>query len=152
VQFQVLVDRQVKAHTPVIRDRMLHTVAVDLTGAEEVVLRVRNGGDDHGADHAGWGFARFIEAGAHDPLEEPAELRSTREAAMAMLQSMVLCRLGEKETARAWFAKADAWVEESQSDDEHLLQFRAQAAEFLETADALPPEKERSPESEEDDD
>ena len=35
-----------------------------------MTLRVLNGGDGYGWDHAAWGFARFIEAGMNDTLEK----------------------------------------------------------------------------------
>jgi hypothetical protein len=70
VQFQVLVDGQKKAESPVMRPKKSQSLAVDVTGAKEVTLRVFNGGDGYGWDHAVWGWARFIEAGKTDPLPE----------------------------------------------------------------------------------
>ncbi|MCY3022074.1 MAG: NPCBM/NEW2 domain-containing protein, partial [Planctomycetota bacterium] len=70
VQFQVLVDGQKKAETPVLRPRETRPLAVDVTGAKEIILRVLNGGDGYGWDQAVWGFARFIEDGAQDPMKD----------------------------------------------------------------------------------
>jgi hypothetical protein len=70
VQFQVLADGQVRAESPVLRPRVVHRFRVDITGAREVTLRVLNGGDGSTCDHAVWGLARFIAAGADDPLAQ----------------------------------------------------------------------------------
>jgi hypothetical protein len=70
VQFQVLVDGEKKAESPVLKPRKIHSLSVDVKGAREVTLRVLNGGDGYAWDHAAWGFARFLEAGAEDPLDE----------------------------------------------------------------------------------
>jgi hypothetical protein len=70
VQFQVLVDGEKKAESPVLKPRKIHSLSVDVKGAREVTLRVLNGGDGYAWDHAVWGFARFLEAGAEDPLDE----------------------------------------------------------------------------------
>ena len=59
VQFQVLVDGQKKAESPVMRPKKVHALVVDVTGAKEITLRVLNGGDGYGWDHAVWGWARF---------------------------------------------------------------------------------------------
>jgi len=67
VQFQVLVDGALKAESPVMRPGAIHAFRVDAAGAQEITLRVLNGGDGYTCDHAAWGFARFIEAGAADP-------------------------------------------------------------------------------------
>ena len=45
-----------------------HELIVDLAGAKEVTLRVLNGGDGYGWDHAVWGMARFLKAETKDPL------------------------------------------------------------------------------------
>lgn len=41
----------------------------------EVTLRVLNGGDGYTRDHAAWDLARFLQAGAADPLDSPARGR-----------------------------------------------------------------------------
>jgi hypothetical protein len=71
VQFQVLVDGQKKAESPVMLPKKTHDLVVDLSGAREVTLRVGNGGDGYSYDHAVWGLARFLEAASKDPLDEP---------------------------------------------------------------------------------
>ncbi len=72
VQFQVLVDGKVRERDPCpARFESFKHIAVDVAGAKEVVLRVLNGGDGGSIRPAVWGFARFVEAGAEDPLEEP---------------------------------------------------------------------------------
>ncbi len=68
VQFQVLVDGRKKAESPVMRPRQVHDLTVDVRGAKEITLRVLNGGDGYGWDHAVWGLARFLKNGAKDPL------------------------------------------------------------------------------------
>jgi hypothetical protein len=68
VQFQVLVDGQKKAESPVLRPKQSHPLAVDVAGAKEVTLRVLNGGDNYFYDHAVWGHARFLKEGVKDPL------------------------------------------------------------------------------------
>ena len=63
VQFEVLVDGEVKAKSPIMRPGSVHAFHVEVRGASRITLRVSNGGDGHTCDHAAWGFARFIEAG-----------------------------------------------------------------------------------------
>jgi len=72
LQFLVLVDGQLSAESPILKLGSVHPFRVDVKGAREVTLRVLNGGDGYTCDHAGWGFARFIESGATDPLPQPA--------------------------------------------------------------------------------
>jgi hypothetical protein len=67
IRFQVLVDSVVQAESPIMRPGAVHRFSVGVTGAGEVTLRVLNGGDGYSCDHAAWGFARFIKAGADDP-------------------------------------------------------------------------------------
>jgi hypothetical protein len=69
VAFQVLVDGQVKAASPILMPRKVHKFRVDVAGAKEVTLRVLNGGDGFTCDHAAWGLARFLEPGVMDPLD-----------------------------------------------------------------------------------
>lgn len=71
VQFMVLVDGEKKAESPVLKPKKAYPISVDIGGSKEVTLRVLNGGDGHAWDHAVWGFARFLEAGAEDPLADP---------------------------------------------------------------------------------
>jgi alpha-galactosidase len=70
VQFQVLVDGQRKAESPILRQGQVHAFHVDVTDAKEVILRVLNGGDGYANDHAAWGYARFIHVGARDPVPD----------------------------------------------------------------------------------
>jgi alpha-galactosidase len=71
VVFQVLVNGEVKARSPVMAQGMVHRLRVDVAGATAVTLRVLNGGDGYACDHAAWGSARFLQAGAKDLLEGP---------------------------------------------------------------------------------
>lgn len=59
VVFQVLVDGVLKAKSPVMRPKAAHSLRVDVAGARQVTLRVLNGGDGYGCDHAVWGSAMF---------------------------------------------------------------------------------------------
>ena len=68
VQFQVLVDGQLKAESDVLRQGAVHPFHVDVAGAKQVTLRVLNGGDGYSCDHAVWGYARFVDAGVQDPV------------------------------------------------------------------------------------
>jgi hypothetical protein len=70
VQFQVLVDGELKAESPVLPPRQVHVLRVPIAGARQITLRVLNGGDGYNCDHAVWGAARFVEAGVDDPLDE----------------------------------------------------------------------------------
>ncbi|HPO13760.1 MAG TPA: NPCBM/NEW2 domain-containing protein [Candidatus Hydrogenedentes bacterium] len=70
VQFQVLVDGDLKAESPVLRSNTSYTFDIPVTGAKQVTLRVLNGGDGYVCDHAAWGFARFVLEGATDPLTD----------------------------------------------------------------------------------
>lgn len=69
VQFEVLLDGEVVADGPVLRQGESRRFAVRLRGAKTLTLRVRNGGDGYACDHAVWGFARLLDAGAQDPVE-----------------------------------------------------------------------------------
>ena len=69
MQVQVLVDGVKKAESRVMLPKKGHELSVDLNQRKEVTLRVLNGGDGYAWDHAAWGFARFIEAGLKNPLE-----------------------------------------------------------------------------------
>ena len=71
VQFQVIVDGQTKATSPIMLPKKMHDLVVDVQGAREITLRVFNGGDGYSYDHAVWGFGRFVEAGVKDPFEPP---------------------------------------------------------------------------------
>jgi len=68
VQFQVLLDGTVVAESPVLRPGESHRFDVPLGRAAQLTLRVLNGGDGYSCDHAVWGLARLVEAGAADPL------------------------------------------------------------------------------------
>lgn len=60
VAFQVVADGAVVAQSPVLRsDSAAYPLEADLTDADEVVLRVTDGGDGVGNDHADWADARF---------------------------------------------------------------------------------------------
>src|SRR5208282_1150500 len=122
VRFQVLVDGMVKHQTAVMHWGEAEPISVDVAGAKEIVLRVLNdGGSGNSCDSVGWGYARFIEAGAEDPLEEPpAELRSATEADAALLLAVVHWRLDQKGLARRWFDKAAAWMEKNKKEAEKL--------------------------------
>jgi hypothetical protein len=64
VQFQVLLDDNVKAESPVLRAGQHHAFRVELGGAKQLTLRVLNGGDGYASDHAAWGMARIVAEGA----------------------------------------------------------------------------------------
>jgi len=68
VQFQVLVDGEVKAESPVLRPGRVQQFSVGVAEGKKVTLRVLNGGDGFSCDHAAWGFARFVEKNMEDPL------------------------------------------------------------------------------------
>lgn len=68
VQFEVLVDGVPEAKSPIMRPGAVHRLRVHVRGARRITLRVLNGGDGYTCDHAAWGYARFIEAGAQDAL------------------------------------------------------------------------------------
>ncbi len=95
VQFQVLIDGELKHQTRVMRYGTLDPICLDVANAKEIVLRVLNdGGNGSDYDSVAWGFARFIEAGAKDPLEEPpTEIRSATDANAALFLAEVHWRL-----------------------------------------------------------
>lgn len=68
VQFQVLVDGQLRAESPVMRPRQVHSFRVNINGARQVILRVLNGGDGYACDHAVWAAARLVTGGVKDSL------------------------------------------------------------------------------------
>jgi serine/threonine protein kinase len=133
VQFQALTDGVVKHETPVLRPGTIQTVAIDVTGAKQVVLRALNGGDGNIQDVAAWGAARFIRAGAEDPLEAPpASLESAADADAALFLAEIHRRLDHKDLARRWFDKAAAWMDQHPAEAEKLRGCRAEAAQLLE--------------------
>jgi hypothetical protein len=132
VQFQVLADGKVKQQTPVMRYGTVEPISVGVAGAKEVVLRVLNGGDGNNGDSAGWGCARFVQAGAEDPLEEPpAQLGSATDANAAFFLAEVHWRLDQKDLARRWYDKAAAWTDKNKPEAEKLRPYRAAAAQLL---------------------
>ncbi len=136
VRFQILIDGRVKHQTQVMRYGAVEPISLDVTGAKEVVLRVLNdGGQGNGGDHAAWGYARFIQAGAEDPLEEPpAKVQSATDANAALFLAEVHWRLHHKELARRWFDKAAAWMDEHQTEADKLRQYRVEAGKLLGSA------------------
>lgn len=132
VQFQVVVDRKVRAETPVLRSGKVQPISVDVTGAKELVLRVLNGGDGHISDSATWGLARLVRPGAEDPLEAPpAEFRSGTDADAAFFLAEVHWRLNQKDLARRWFDKAASWIDKHPAEAENLRPYRADSAKLL---------------------
>ncbi len=69
VQLQVLADGTLRAESPVLKQGEVHRFRVNVAGAKQITLRVLDGGDGYSCDHAAWGLARFIRAGATDLLE-----------------------------------------------------------------------------------
>jgi len=72
VQFQVLLGGTVVGESPVLRPGQRHEFSVPVGGAARLTLRVLNGGDGYLCDHAVWGLARLVEAGASDPFGSTA--------------------------------------------------------------------------------
>ena len=60
VEYSVVADGVVKAHSPVLRAAdPAYELTADLTGARYVDLVAGDGGDGNGNDHADWGAARL---------------------------------------------------------------------------------------------
>jgi hypothetical protein len=117
---------------------------LDVSGAKEIILRVLNGGDGNTGDSAGWGYARFIQAGAEDPLEiPPAQLQSATDANAAFFLAEVHWRLNQKDLARRWFDKAAAWMDKNKTEAEKLRPFRTEAAQLLGITAKAPTAKEK---------
>jgi|GEM_PF-1063981 len=132
VQFQILVDGKLKYHSPVVRFGSIEAASVDVTGAKEVILRVLNGQDGYECDSAGWGYPRFVVAGAEDPLEvPPAELQSPTHANAALFLAEVHARLGHKDLALRWYQQAVAWMDQHPAEADKLRPYRTQAAKAL---------------------
>ena len=133
VQFQVLIDGKVKHKTQVMHYGDVDPISLDVTAAKEIVLRVLNdGGNGNGNDSAAWGFARFIPAGAEDPLEDPpAMLKSPIDANAALFLAEVHRRLDHKELARRWFDKAAEWMDKNKTEAEKLRQYYTEAGKLL---------------------
>jgi NPCBM/NEW2 domain len=133
VQFQVLIDGKVMHKTQVMHYGDVDPISLDVTAAKEIVLRVLNdGGDGNSDDSAAWGYARFLEAGAEDPLEEPpAKLHSATDANAALFLAEVHWRLGNKRLARRWYDKAAAWMDKNMTEAEKLCQDRAETGKLL---------------------
>ena len=132
VQFEVVVDGKVKDQTSVLHFGQTQHISAGVAGAKEVVLRVRDGGDGNKNDAASWCLARFVQAGAEDPLEvPPADLRSATEANATLFLAEIHWRLNEKDLARRWFDKAAAWMDNHPAEAEKLRKYRAEAAQLL---------------------
>jgi hypothetical protein len=144
VQFQVLVDGKVKHRTQVMHYGAVEPISLDVTGAKEIVLRVLNdGGSANFCDSVAWAYARCIQAGAQDPLEEPpAKLQSATEADAALLLAQVHWRLDHKEVARHWYDKAAVWMEKDKSEAEKLRPARTDAEKALGIGENRPTGKE----------
>ena len=82
VQFQVFVDGEVKAESPLMHPRTTFDMAANVEQGHEVTLRVLNGGDGYSYDHAAWGSPRFIKKGGTDPL--PEERGFARESVLGL--------------------------------------------------------------------
>jgi WD40 repeat protein len=152
IQFQVLVDGNLTAETPLLHPGDLHTFRVDVAEAGEVILRLLNGGDGNSFDEDAWGNARFLEAGADDPLEPSLKLRPDSDPAAWMFAAMLHSKLGNRDEARTWYNKAAGWIAENDPDNEDLCSLQAKAEQVLRTALSDPTEEEKPPESEEDSD
>jgi hypothetical protein len=70
VIFQVLLDGAVKAESPLLRSRQVHSFRVDMSDARELTLRVLNAGDGYSCDHAAWGATRLLAPGVVDVLNK----------------------------------------------------------------------------------
>jgi tetratricopeptide (TPR) repeat protein len=68
---------------------------------------------------------------ALEALEAACGLREGGDSNVWFLLSMVRWRLGDKVSAREWFDRAAAWMEEHGPDDPDRERFRAEAAELL---------------------
>ena len=132
MRFQVLVDGEVKHEIEVMQYGAICPISVPVAGAKEVRLRVLHGGDGAKNHLAGWGFARFIRAGADDPLEEPpGRLRGATDTSSALFLAQVHCRLEQKDLARRWYDKAADWLGKNPAEAEKLRAFREEASELL---------------------
>ena len=144
VQFQVLVDGKLKNETPVLRLGDLQSICVDVAGGKQIVLRVLNGGDGNGGDASAWGFPRFVQAGAEDPLEEPpAELHSATDANAALFLAEVHWRLDHRDLARRWFDKATGWIDKHAGEAEKLRQYQAEAGKLFGIPETPSPAKQQ---------
>lgn len=70
VQFQVLVDGKLKAVSPIVRQHEIYRLRVDVRRTKRITLRALNGDGSFFSDHAVWGYARFIDEGVNDPMQE----------------------------------------------------------------------------------
>ena len=96
-------------------------------------------------DRAAWGLARFVKAGAEDPLEvPPAQLESATDANAAFFLAEVHMRLDHKDLARRWYDKAAEWMDKHSTAATQLEKFRAEAADALGISVETPAVKERS--------
>lgn len=64
-------------------------------------------------------------------LEEAVELSTHDLSFSGFFLAMAHWQLGEKVTARTWYDKSVAWMDQNKPKDEELLRFRAEAAELL---------------------
>jgi hypothetical protein len=142
VRFQVLLDGNLAQDTQVIGFGAVQPISVDVANAREVVLRALKGGSNTGGE-AGWGYARFVQAGAEDPLEEPPPLlQSAAEANAALFLAEVHSRLEQKELAQHWYQKAVEWMDNNKDEGEKLGRFREEAEALLKSPSGVGPTQE----------
>ncbi len=139
LQFQVLVDGKLKAETPVLRTGFVYrSLEVEVKGSKEVCLRVLNGGDGYISDHAAWGFARFVETGARDILQDYQQRQPIDDGLRSLYLAADYWQLGDDLKVRNAYETAVEWIKNNRPDDEELLRFRAAAAELLGIAENAP--------------
>jgi hypothetical protein len=145
VNFEVLLDGKRVYQSGPVRFPMLEPIDVPVGGGKEIVLRLLNAGEVGHPVNATWALARFVRAGAEDPLEvPPVELESATHANAALLLAEVWWRLDRKDLARRWFDKAVGWIDKHPAEAEKLRAYREEAAQLLGIPDKPPAGKEKT--------
>jgi len=78
---------------------------------------------------------------AVEALSKSVELRQGGDANDFFFLAMAHCRLGHKDQARTWYAKAVLWMDKHKPKDEDLSRYRAEAATLLGVKDRPAPGK-----------
>ena len=121
-------------------------LALDVTGAKEIVLRVYNdGGNGNSWGFESWvGLTRDSFRPVRRPWKDPRRSSTpppTPNAALFLAE--VHWRLDHKDVARRWYKRAAEWMEKNKTEAEKLRQYYIEAGKLLGIAEKSSPAKQQ---------